>query len=62
MVGNPALFTQSVFEMDFSQGQNGQFRANGGAWQDIPETVTISGPQGSLRIAEATAVLSGDYQ
>jgi hypothetical protein len=38
-----------------------RFRVNGGAWQDIPETVTISGPAGSLRIAEATAVLSGDY-
>ena len=35
VVGNPALFTESVFEMDFSQGQNGRFRANGGAWQDF---------------------------
>ncbi|RYU09667.1 hypothetical protein [Nocardioides iriomotensis] len=39
-----------------------RFRVNGGAWQDIPETVTISGPAGSLRIAEATAVLSGSYE
>jgi hypothetical protein len=39
-----------------------RFRVNGGAWQDIPETVTISGPGGSLRIAEATAVLSGSYR
>ena len=39
-----------------------RFRVNGGAWQDIPETVTITGPGGSLRIAEATAVLSGDYR
>ena len=39
-----------------------RFRVNGGQWQDIPETVTISGPPGSLRIAEATAVLSGDYE
>ena len=38
-----------------------RFRVNGSAWQEIPETVTISGPQGSLRIAEATAVLSGQY-
>lgn len=38
-----------------------RFRVNGGAWQGIPETVTISGPAGSLRIAEATAVLSGSY-
>ena len=35
IVGNPALFTQSVFEMDFSQGANGKYRANGGAWQDF---------------------------
>jgi len=35
VVGNPALFTQSVFEMDFSQGANGKYRANGGAWQDF---------------------------
>jgi hypothetical protein len=34
-VGNPALFTQSVLEMDFAPGQNGRFRANGGAWQDF---------------------------
>ncbi len=39
-----------------------RFRVNGGAWQDIPETVTITGPGGSLRIAEATAVLSGSYR
>lgn len=35
IVGNPGLFTQSVFEMDFSQGTNGRYRANGGAWQDF---------------------------
>lgn len=35
VVGNPGLFTQSVFEMDFSQGANGRYRANGGAWQDF---------------------------
>jgi hypothetical protein len=39
-----------------------RFRVNGGAWQDIAETVTITGPGGSLRIAEATAVLSGSYR
>ncbi len=39
-----------------------RFRVNGGAWQDIAETVTIAGPGGSLRIAEATAVLSGGYR
>jgi hypothetical protein len=39
-----------------------RFRVNGGAWQDIPETVTIAGPTTDLRISEATAVLSGDYE
>jgi hypothetical protein len=38
-----------------------RFRVNGGAWQDIDETVTITGPQGSLRVSEARGVLSGDY-
>jgi hypothetical protein len=36
-----------------------RFRVNGGGWQDIPETVTVSGPPGSLQILEATAVLAG---
>lgn len=35
VVGNPALFTQPVFEMDFSLGTNGRFRAGGGPWQDF---------------------------
>lgn len=39
-----------------------RFRVNAGAWQDIPETVTITGEPGSLRVAEATAVLSGSYR
>ena len=39
-----------------------RFRVNGGAWQDIDETVTISGPLSDLRISEATAVLSGNYE
>jgi hypothetical protein len=38
-----------------------RFRVNGGAWQDIDETVTITGPEGSLRVSEAAPVLSGDY-
>jgi hypothetical protein len=38
-----------------------RFRVNGGAWQDIDETVTITGPQGSLRVSEARGVLSGNY-
>lgn len=39
-----------------------RFRVNGGPWQDIPETVTIAGPQGDLRISEAAPVLSGNYE
>ena len=39
-----------------------RFRVGNGAWQDIAETVTIPGPADSLRVAEATAVLSGDHQ
>lgn len=38
-----------------------RFRVNGGEWRDIDETVSIIGPEGSLRIAEAHATLSGDY-
>jgi hypothetical protein len=37
-----------------------EFRVGGGEWQQIPETVTISGTPVSLRIVEATPVLSGD--
>ena len=39
-----------------------RFRVNAGAWQDIDETVTVTGPPSSLRISEATAVLSGNYE
>ena len=38
-----------------------RFRVAGGAWQDIAETITITGPPTPLRVAEATPVLSGDY-
>jgi hypothetical protein len=38
-----------------------RFRVSGGAWQDIPGTVTIAGPTSPLRIAEATPLLSGSY-
>jgi hypothetical protein len=38
-----------------------RFRVNGGVWQDIDETVTITGPEGSLRVSEATPTLSGNY-
>lgn len=39
-----------------------RFRVGGGGWREIPETVTISGPESTLRISEATALLSGDYR
>lgn len=39
-----------------------RFSVSGGEWQDIDETVTIAGPSIPLRISEATAVLSGDYE
>lgn len=35
VVGSPGLYTQSVFEMDFAQGQNGKYRGNAGPWQDF---------------------------
>jgi len=38
-----------------------RFRVGNGAWQAIPDTVTIAGPGSALRISEATAVLSGEY-
>ncbi len=38
-----------------------EFRVNGGGWQPIDGTVTTVGPPTSLRVAEATAVLSGDH-
>jgi hypothetical protein len=34
-VGSPELFTESVLELDFAQGDNGRFRAGGGGWQDF---------------------------
>lgn len=39
-----------------------RFRVNGGPWRDIDETVTIAGPEGSLRVSEAAPVLSGNYE
>ena len=39
-----------------------RFRVNGGSWQDIPESVTTVGPDETLRIAEATPLLSGEHR
>ncbi len=38
-----------------------RFRVNAGDWRDIDETVTITGPEGDLQVAEAHANLSGNY-
>jgi hypothetical protein len=38
-----------------------RFRVNDGTWQDIDQTVTITGPESTLRVSEATPVLSGNY-
>ncbi len=35
----------------------GQFRVNGGPWLDIPDTVTITGTEAALEVAEARAHL-----
>lgn len=37
-----------------------RFQVSGGGWQQIDETVSTTGPAGSLRVAEATPLLSGD--
>ncbi len=37
-----------------------EFRVGDGDWQQIPETVTIQGAPVSLRVVEATPVLSGE--
>jgi hypothetical protein len=36
-----------------------RFRVNGGAWQDIGETVTSVGPPTHLRVVEGTPLLAG---
>ncbi len=38
-----------------------RFKVGDGAWQDISETVTTTGPTTALRVAEATALLSGNH-
>jgi hypothetical protein len=39
-----------------------RYRIGGGGWQQLADTVTVPGPAASLRIAEATPVLSGSGQ
>lgn len=38
-----------------------RFRVGGGAWQQIPGTVTVDGPPTTLAVVEGTAVLSGEH-
>ncbi|HET8559825.1 MAG TPA: hypothetical protein VFL69_04860, partial [Marmoricola sp.] len=38
-----------------------RFRVGGGAWQQIPGTVTVEGPPTNLAVVEGTGVLSGDH-
>ena len=38
-----------------------RFRVGGGGWQEVDGTVTTAGPATSLRVAEATGLLSGDH-
>lgn len=39
-----------------------RFRVGNGPWRDIDETVTTTGPGTDLRVAEATALLSGRHE
>jgi hypothetical protein len=41
---------------------SGRFRVGNGDWLSIPGSVTIAGPSTPLRVSEATAVLSGNYE
>jgi hypothetical protein len=38
-------------------GWTARYRVDGGAWIDIPETITIAGPATSLPVRQASAVL-----
>ena len=38
-----------------------RFRVGGGAWQQIPGTVTVDGPPTNLLVVEGTGVLSGEH-
>ena len=42
-------------------GYTARFRVEGGAWQQIPGTVTVDGPPTILAVVEGTGVLSGEH-
>jgi len=58
-VGNPELFTDAVFEMDFGLGTNGQYRGNGGSWQDF-DSWNQAGVDGGWPNADAVWVQTTD--
>lgn len=39
----------------------GRYRVNGGAWQEIPDTLTVAGEPVPIGILEATPVLTGEH-
>lgn len=58
-VGSPELFTESLFEMDFSAGTSGQYRANGGTWEDF-DSWSQPGVAGGWDNADAVWVQTTD--
>lgn len=40
---------------------SGRYRVDGGGWQEIPDTLTVSGEPVDLSVLEATPVLTGGY-
>jgi hypothetical protein len=44
-------------ELSVDVGYTARFRVDGGAWVDIPETITIEGPVTTLPVRQASAVL-----
>jgi hypothetical protein len=39
----------------------GRYQVEGGAWQEIPDTLTLTGEPVALSVLEATPVLTGEY-
>jgi hypothetical protein len=44
-------------EVSVDVGYTARYRVDGGAWLDIPETITVTGPATSLPVRQASAVL-----
>jgi hypothetical protein len=44
-------------ELSVDVGYTARYRVDGGAWIDIPETITVTGPAASLPVRQASAVL-----